>query len=104
MTRPAPSTVLRTPTPEDTNEGKIVYIAALERRIIFNSVRDMKMRAALELATGVPYDSVDFNTLSFDEIEEMIVQDMARGLNISIEESRKRVSQNKVISNPELLI
>ena len=103
MTRPAPSTVLRTPTPEDTNEGKLVYIAALERRVLFSALRDIKMRAALELATGVPYDSVNFNELTFDDIEEMIAEDMARGLNISIEEARKRVALNKVISNPDKL-
>ena len=101
MTRPAPSTQLRTPAPEDTNEGKLVYIAALERRLLFYSLRDIKMRAALELATGVPYDAVDFAYLTYEDIEEMIAQDMARGLSISIQEARSRVQSNKIMSNPD---
>lgn len=101
MIRPESSTALRTPTPEDTNEGKLTYIAALERKVLFNSVRDIKMRAALELATGVPYDSVNFTDLSFDDIQEMIAQDMSRGLGLSLLEARRRVSLNKVSSNPD---
>jgi hypothetical protein len=101
VTRPAPSTQLRTPTPEDTNEGKLVYIAALERRLLFYILRDIKMRAALELATGVPYDKIDFSTLSYDDLKEMIAQDMARGLNLPIEEARSRVLNNQILSSPE---
>lgn len=101
MTRPNPSTQLRVPTPEDTNEGKLLYIAALERRVIFYSLRDVKMRAALEIATGVPYDEVDFSTLTFDDLREMIAQDVSRGLNISIEEARNRVRDNIISSSPD---
>lgn len=101
MTRPAPSTQLRVPAPQDTNEGKLLYIAALERRVIYYALRDIKMRAALELATGVPYDEVDFSTMSYADLEEMIAQDMARGLNLSIEESRERVQSNKIMSSPD---
>ena len=101
MTRPGPSTQLRVPTPEETNEGKLLYIAALERRVIFYALRDIKMRAALELATGVPYDEVDFSTMSFDDLSEMVAQDVSRGLNISIEESRNRVRDNIISSSPD---
>ena len=101
MTRPAPSKQLRVPAPQETNEGKLLYIAALERRVIFYALRDIKMRAALELATGVPYDEVDFSTMSYADLEEMIAQDMARGLNLSIEESRQRVQSNKIMSSPD---
>jgi len=101
VTRPGPSTQLRVPTPEETNEGKLLYIAALERRVIFYALRDIKMRAALELATGVPYDEVDFSTMSFDDLSEMVAQDVSRGLNISIEESRNRVRDNIISSSPD---
>lgn len=101
MTRPLPSTLMRIPAPEDTNEGKLIYIAALERRLLFYCLRDIKMRAALELATGVPYDEVDFSKMTYSDLEEMIAQDMARGLNISVEEARTRVADNKLISNPD---
>lgn len=101
MTRPAPSTLMRVPAPEDTNEGKLLYIAALERRLIFYIIRDVKMRAALELATGVPYDEVDFSTMSYADLENMVVNDMARGLNISLEDSRERIQTNKIMSSPD---
>lgn len=94
------SSEIRTPTPDDTNEGKIVYIALLERRLLYYMVRDVKMRAALELATGVPYDTADFSEMTFEDMQEMIAQDMARGLNLSIQEARVRVSDNKSLSNP----
>lgn len=95
------STELRTPTPESTDEGKAVYIALLERRVLYYILKDIKMRAALELATGVPYDSADFSELSFDDLQEVIAQDMARGLRLSIQEARERVQTNKIMSNPD---
>jgi hypothetical protein len=101
VTRPAPTTQLRVPAPQDTNEGRLLYIAVLERKVIAYSLREIKMRAALELATGVPYDEVDFSKMSYSDLEEMIAQDIARGLNISIENARERVADNKVISNPD---
>jgi hypothetical protein len=92
---------LRVPAPQDTNEGKLLYIAALERKVISYSLRDIKMRAALEIATGVPYDEVDFSTMSFDDLREMVVQDIARGLNISVEEATNRVRDNIISSSPD---
>lgn len=91
----------RVPTPEETNAGKQVYISFLERRVLYYTLRDLKMRSALELATGVPYDAVDFSNLTFGDIQELISQDMARGLNISLDEARRRVAENKIMSNPE---
>lgn len=102
MTRPSPSTQLRAPTPEDTNEGRLVYTAMLERRLLFYALRDIKMRAALELATGVPYDSTDFSKLTFDDLCELVAQDMSRGLGISLNEARERVQSNKIMSNPDI--
>lgn len=92
---------IRVPTPEETNVGKQIYIGFLERRVLYYTLRDLKMRSALELATGVPYDAVDFSNLTYGDIEELISQDMARGLNITLEEARRRVAENKIISNPE---
>ncbi len=103
MSRPSFSTQLRSPSPQDTDEGRGLYIARLERRLIFYILRDLKARTALELATGVPYDELDLSKLSYEDIYELIVQDMARGLNISIEESRERVESNKVLSNPDII-
>lgn len=101
MTQPNQSTVLRVPAPESTNEGRLTYIAALERRVIALSLVNIKFRAALELATGVPYDSTNFDNLSFSDLEETIAHDMSRGLKITLEEARKRIQENKIISNPE---
>lgn len=97
--RPPISTQLRNPIPDQTEAGKKVYIAMLERKLLYYLLRDLKMRSALELATGVPYDSTDFSALTFDEIKEMIADDMARGLNISVTEARKRVAQYQETAN-----
>lgn len=94
------STNLRNPFPDETDAGRKVYIALLERRLVIYTLRDIKLRAALELATGVPYDSIDVSEMSLDEIFEQVAKDMARGLNISIQEARKRVAEHKTLANP----
>ncbi|HPE52965.1 MAG TPA: hypothetical protein PK852_02500 [Mesotoga prima] len=99
---PKPSTRLRNPVPDQTEAGRKVYIALLERRLMYYSLRDIKMRSALELATGVPYDSIDFSSLTFEDIAQMIAEDMARGLNISLSEARSRVAQYQETSNPKV--
>lgn len=101
MIQTGSSTQLRNPMPDSTDEGKKVYIALLERRLLFYMLRDVKLRACLELATGVPYDTVDFSSLSFDDLNEYIALDMSRGLKISIQEARERVQTNKIMSNPD---
>lgn len=103
MNQPAfiQSTQLRNPTPDTTDEGQKVYIALLERRVIYYALRDIKMRACLELATGVPYDTHDITNLSFDDLGELIAQDMSQGLKISLQEARERVQSNKIMSNPD---
>ena len=81
--------------------GQKIYIAALERRVLFLSKRDVELRAVCELATGRPYDSFDPSTLSHDEIMEHVAQDMAQGLNISINKARDIIQENKIYANPE---
>ena len=95
------STQLRSPMPDVTDVGKKVYIAALERRLLFYILRDIKLRACLELATGVPYDEIDLINLSSNDLVEYVAQDMAPGLDISIDEARARVKDNQIISNPD---
>ena len=94
------STQLRNPTPDQTDAGLRVYCAALERRLILMTIRDIKLRSVCELATGQPYDSYDPSDLTFDEIMEQVAQDMSRGLNLSIQEARSRVAQNRQLSSP----
>lgn len=95
------STQLRNPMPDTTDEGRAIYIALLERRLLYYMLRDIKMRACLELATGVGYDTVDFESLSYADIETLIAQDMSRGLKISLQEARERVQSNKIMSSPD---
>jgi hypothetical protein len=94
------STQLRNPIPDQTDEGLRVYCAALERRLILMTLRDIKLRTVCELATGQPYDSYDPADLTFDEIMEQVAQDMSRGLNLSIQEARSRVAHNRKLSTP----
>lgn len=100
MTRPSESTQLINPMPDATDEGLRVYCAALERRLILLTIKDIRMRSVLELATGQKWDSFDPRDMSYEDLMEHVAQDMARGLSVSIEEARDRVAQNSQTSNP----
>ena len=103
MTRPRvnPSTELRNPALElMTDQRQKIYIAALERRLVMLSIRDVQLRSALEAATGRAYDTFDPAGMSFKDICEVVAQDMSRGLNLSIEDARARVQENVQTANP----
>lgn len=104
MTRPNPrplaSTQLKVPVTDDSFEGVKVENALLHRRCLFLLTADVKLRAALELATGVPWDSENLTDLSGDKLEEHVARNMSHGLQIPIEEARKRVAKNKRLANP----
>lgn len=104
MTRPNrydQSTQLRSPALDiKSDAGQKIYIALLERRLIMMSIRDVQMRSVCELATGIPYDSFDSSSLSYDELKEQVAKDMSRGLNLSIEEARSRVDEHAIMANP----
>jgi hypothetical protein len=100
MTRPNPSTQLTNPMPDATDEGLRVHCAVLERMCMALTLRDIRMRSVCELATGRPYDSFDASEMTYDELMEQVAQDMARGLDLSIQEARDRVARNKELSNP----
>lgn len=99
--RVAQSTELRNPALElQSDVNQKIYIAALERRVVLLSIRDVQLRSALEAATGRPYDSFDPSGMSFEDIQEVVASDLSRGLNISIEEARSRVQENSITANP----
>lgn len=103
MTRPRvpQSTELRSPVMElMTDARQKIYIAALERRLVYLSIRDVQLRSALEAATGRAYDSFDPSGMNFDDICEVVAQDMARGLDLSIKDARDRVRENTQTANP----
>lgn len=86
--RVSQSTQLRNPGLElQSDENQKIYIAALERQVVMLSIRDVQLRSALEAATGRAYDSFDPRNMTFEDIAEVIVSDMSRGLNISIDEA-----------------
>jgi hypothetical protein len=99
--RQAQSTQLRNPSQELSSDvNQKIYIAALERRIVFLSIRDVQLRSALEAATGRAYDSFDPTGMTYEDICEVVAQDLSRGLNLSIDEARSRVRENSIIANP----
>lgn len=105
MTMPRPrvpqSTELRNPAQELQGDiSQKIYTAALERRVVLLSIRDVQLRSALEAATGRPYDSFDPTGMTFEDIQEVVAQDMSRGLNLSIDEARSRVQENSITANP----
>jgi hypothetical protein len=100
MTRPVRSSQLTNPMPDATDEGLRIYCAALERRLILYTIRDVRLRSVCEIATGQPYDSFDPRDMSYEDIMEHVAQDMARGLNLSIQDARDRVRENSQSANP----
>lgn len=100
MTQPRPSTGIRNPMPDQSDEGAKIENALLYRRLILLEVQAIKYCAALEYATGVPWDGVDLRNMSNDALFEEVAQRLARGLDLSIEEARKRVQEHGVTANP----
>lgn len=94
------STALRVPMNDRTEEGLKVENALLHRRLILLTSMEVRLRAALELATGVPWDSDNITDLSGDELEEVVARNVARGLRIPMPEARKRVRLHKQMANP----
>jgi hypothetical protein len=97
---PVASTQLKTPILDHNAEGLKVENALLHRRLLYLMQQDIKLRAALELATGEPWDSQNLTDLSGDQLEEVVANNMAHGLQISMEEARKRVRDHKAMANP----
>lgn len=91
---------IRNPLMDTGEAGDKVYTALLERRLIILTTMEVKLRAALELATGVPWDSENIIDLSSDNLENVVAENMARGLNISKMEALKRIRQNKIMASP----
>lgn len=97
---PTNASRLRNPMPDATEEGLRVENAVLYRELILLHAQAIKFCAALELATGVPWDEVDISHLeTVAGMDDVIAQNMARGLNISIDTARERVAQNRALAN-----
>ena|ERR1700754_225792 len=100
MTRPNQSTALRAPIPEVDDEGRAIYLALLERRNIMLTRENLRLRACMERATGISWDATDLTDPTAEQMDEMVIQDMARGLRMSVEDARTLVLQNKAMANP----
>lgn len=103
MTRPDPSPQLRNPFPEKDDEGRKIYIALLERRNLMLTHQNTRLRACLERATGEQWDNTEVADLSAEQMDEIVAQDIARGLRMSVENARAIVVQNKAMANPTQL-
>lgn len=103
MKRPdSQSTRIRNPMPDATDEQLKLENALLYRRIIMLEVQNIKFCAALEFATGVPWDEINLEELDAgltERLAEVVAQNMARGLDLSIEDSRARVQEHGRIAN-----
>ena len=94
------STHLRNPMPDVTDEGLRIYVSLLERRLLLLESLNVRFRACLELSTGEPWDSDEIANFSAEMLDEVVAQNMARGLKISIQDARDRVRVNKALANP----
>lgn len=102
MNSPNPSTQIRNPLVGTGSEGDRIYQALLERRYIMLDLQNIRLRAALELATGQPWDSINALDMSNDQLENVIADNMVQGLNITKMEALKRVRENKITANPDI--
>lgn len=94
------STRIQNPMPDATSEGLVVENALLYRRLVLLEVQAIKYCAALECATGTPWDQINIIGISGEELQEMVAQNMARGLDISIDKAREQVALNYALANP----
>jgi hypothetical protein len=97
------NTHIKNPIVDDTMEGLKVYTALLERRNYFLNHNELRLRAALELATGVSWDSEDIAGLEGEQLEMKVAERMAMGLNISIPQARERVRHHRAMASPTQL-
>ena len=97
---PVSSTQLKVPMNDLTIEGVKLENALLHRRLILLTHMEIRLRVALELATGVPWDSENTTDLSGDRLEELVANNMAHGLRITVEEAKKRIQEHKILANP----
>lgn len=93
-------TRLRYPMANDSSEVELIEKALLERRVILLTINDIKLRSALELATGVSWDSTDVSKLDGDGIEELVALRIAQGLGITPPQARQRVRENRKLASP----
>ena len=96
------STKLQNPLPNMRFDDPEVatYVGLVERRLLMLYYMEIRLRAALELATGVPWDSYNLADLEGDGLDNIVADSMVRGLNISKQDALKRIRQNKESANP----
>jgi hypothetical protein len=85
--------------PDLTDEGLKIENALLYRRMILLETQHIQFCAALEMATGVPWDNTDLHSLDADGLEEVVAQNMAHGLGIGYQDARKRIRINKELTD-----
>ena len=99
-TQPPSSTVVKVPINDTTNEGLHTELGVFQRRNILLTIQELKLRAALELATGVPWDSVNVVELDGDALIDVVTRNYAHGHNMPMADARKIIEENRVMANP----
>lgn len=96
------SSKLRNPLPNMRFDDPDVatYVGLVERRLLMLYYMEIRLRAALELATGTPWDSYDLADLEGDNLDNVVADSMVRGLGITKQEAIKRIRENKDTANP----
>jgi hypothetical protein len=96
------STKLRNPLPDMRFDDPqvAIYVGLVERRLLMLYYMEIRLRAALELATGAPWDSYNLADLEGDNLDNVVADQMVRGLKLSKQEALKRIRENKETANP----
>jgi hypothetical protein len=96
------STKLRNPLPDMRFDDPQVatYVGLIERRLLMLYYMEIRLRAALELATGTPWDTFNLADLEGDNLDNVVAESMVRGLKLTKQEALKRIRANKETANP----
>ena len=76
------------------------YIAVLERKLLYYTLEDAKLRALLELLTGEMWDDTDFHDSTDDMLKNIAVDALVRRGGMSDMDARKLVKQRWDDCNP----
>ncbi len=76
------------------------FCGTLERQVIALTVQKVRLLAALEAATGEPWDD-QLENLEEDNLEAMVAKSLERSLGITQLEALKMVRENRAKANSQ---
>lgn len=79
------------------------YVAVLERRLVLLTIQEVRFRGLLEALTGEPWDD-QYADLGEDEVNQLAVNSLMKGLGITKLEAEKQVKLHRQRANSKNLV